>query len=307
MYSNMETALMIIYNHRYDKNITKLEELYTPKFSHIFHVVPFYDGDRDNVIPVYESSYRFQGYAAQAYEKIKHMGFTHFFFIADDMIINPALDETNYYELIGLKENESYLPYIREFSKEKGYWQRVKNAIMWSNELTICGAEIQNQIPSEQEAKDAFTKYGVTDLTVHTWPFLLAFARGMIKEASPYVSAKVIGRFIRNGFKYPLLYPMVGCYADISIIPAEVMPKFCHYAGVFAASGLFVEIAWATSLMLATPYMKTDCDTKLKGRALWPGDGWNELDKYNYSLNALIQDFPKGQLFYHPVKLSKWK
>jgi hypothetical protein len=42
----METkvALLVIYNHRYDKNITRVEALYKKRFSHIYHVVPFYDG-----------------------------------------------------------------------------------------------------------------------------------------------------------------------------------------------------------------------------------------------------------------------
>jgi hypothetical protein len=39
-------ALVIIYNHRYDKNIDILESIYANRFSNIFHIVPFYDGDK---------------------------------------------------------------------------------------------------------------------------------------------------------------------------------------------------------------------------------------------------------------------
>lgn len=49
-------ALMVIYNHRYDNNIPIIEDLYNNKFSHIYHIVPFYDGDKRNVISVYDSS-----------------------------------------------------------------------------------------------------------------------------------------------------------------------------------------------------------------------------------------------------------
>jgi len=59
----MKAALILIYNHRYDKNIEILEKIYSKRFSVIFHLVPFYDGNRDNVIPVYENSYYFEGYA----------------------------------------------------------------------------------------------------------------------------------------------------------------------------------------------------------------------------------------------------
>lgn len=38
-------ALVIIHNHRYDANIPRLDEIYKSRFSHIFHLVPFYDGN----------------------------------------------------------------------------------------------------------------------------------------------------------------------------------------------------------------------------------------------------------------------
>lgn len=58
----METkvALVVIYNHRYDKNIARVKSIYAKRFSYIYHVMPFYDGDKQDVIPVFESSYCFQ-------------------------------------------------------------------------------------------------------------------------------------------------------------------------------------------------------------------------------------------------------
>ena len=57
-----KVALIIIYNHQYNKNIDVLERIYKDRFHDIYHLVPFYRGDRKNVIPVYESSHYFQGY-----------------------------------------------------------------------------------------------------------------------------------------------------------------------------------------------------------------------------------------------------
>lgn len=71
-------ALLIIYNHRYDANIGRLEEMYKGRFQYIFHIVPFYDGNVKNVIPVYEHSHYFSGYIAQAWPHLKDNGFTHF-------------------------------------------------------------------------------------------------------------------------------------------------------------------------------------------------------------------------------------
>lgn len=58
----METkvALLVIYNHRYDKNIVRVKQIYAKRFSYIYHVMPFYDGNDLDVIPVFESSYCFQ-------------------------------------------------------------------------------------------------------------------------------------------------------------------------------------------------------------------------------------------------------
>ncbi len=89
-------ALVIIHNHRYDANISRLDEIYKNRFSYIFHLVPFYNGDKNNVITVYENSHYFQGYVVQAYERLTTEGnFNHFIFIGDDLILNPQININN--------------------------------------------------------------------------------------------------------------------------------------------------------------------------------------------------------------------
>ena len=107
-------ALLIIYNHRFDRNIESLEEIYGDKFSYIFHIMPFYDGEKKNVISVYASSYHFQSYIAQAYQHIKDFGFTHYFIIADDMILNPSISENSIFEKTGIQPQQSFIYDIRE-------------------------------------------------------------------------------------------------------------------------------------------------------------------------------------------------
>ena len=74
-------CLVIIYNHRYDQNIKILEQIYKGRFAAIYHLVPFYDGKKQNVIPVYESSYQFQGYVAQGMKYFYNNNYTHYLFI----------------------------------------------------------------------------------------------------------------------------------------------------------------------------------------------------------------------------------
>ena len=58
-------TLVIIYNHHYPKNIERLDLIYKDKFKSIFHLIPFYSGEKSNVIPVYGNSFYFQGYIAE--------------------------------------------------------------------------------------------------------------------------------------------------------------------------------------------------------------------------------------------------
>jgi hypothetical protein len=96
--------LVVIYNHKYDKNIDIVENLYCKRFSTIYHIVPFYTGDKPNVIPVYENSIYFEGYIAQAYSHFFHPEAAHYFFVADDMILNPNINETNYADFFNLTD-----------------------------------------------------------------------------------------------------------------------------------------------------------------------------------------------------------
>lgn len=290
-----KVALMVIYNHRFDQNIPCVEALYKGKFSHIFHIMPFYDGDRENVIPVFESSFYFEGYVAQAYQHVKHMGFTHFFFVADDMVLNPIVNEKNLWEAIGLEQDECLHSgrYGWNHLQTYGYWKWTFNALKY--QVRQKGVEVEKILPSAEEARRRFDFHHI-----------------------PYSKVKLSTLF-GHGFKrscYTLLqmpfsrsfkYPLVAGYSDLFLIPAEIMPKFTTYCGAFAATKLFVEVAIPTALALAADKIKFVCDTKLGYGAIWKQDDTAWLDQMNYSLSKLLDEYPKDTLFLHPIKLSKWK
>lgn len=307
----MKVALMIVYNHRYDKNIEKIESLLKEKFSYIYHIIPFYDGTKENVIPVYESSYFFSGYIAQAYEKIKNQNFTHFIFTADDIIINPIINENNFLEKIGLKDNESFIPKFIEFgTKNKGIWPRIGDAIKYNPYNISSGAEIKTILPNYYIAKDCFKQYGLNKS--FSIPFIKALRNLMgthtIYHSYIYTLMSTFIKLIKHPFsEYKLNYPLVDSYSDFFITTADIMPKFCQYCGAFAATNLFVEIAIPTALVLAAPNIKTEKETKLKGKAFWDKEIEQQCQKYHYKLEELLNNFPTEQIYHHPVKLSKWK
>ena len=293
---HMETkvALLVIYNHRFDKNIKRVQELYSKKFSYIYHVVPFYDGKVEgvDVIPVYESSYNFQGYISQAYTHIKDNGFTHYLVIADDMIVNPEVDEQNIWDLVGINKDECFIPAnLKVFQTMKIFWSPIWDALTYR--INIPGVEIEKILPSKDFAIERFHYY---NLPTGPIPFSV-----LLPHYQNYVLAIKKLPWYRK-----LNYPLVGCYSDSLFITSDAMSSFCTYCGAFAATNLFVEVAIPTALILSTKKLKFDKDIKLHNGALWT-KSIHLLDKYGYSLEKLINDFPKDKFFLHPVKLSKWK
>lgn len=295
--NNSKIALLIIYNHRFDRNIPVLNKIYEGRFSHIFHVVPFYDGNEENVIPVYESSYQFSGYISQAYTHLKGKGFTHYFIVADDMIINPGIDEHNFWGRTGISPDSCYISSLISFQTRMVNWERTTEALAYN--IYGKGAEISNIIPNTKEAVERFKFHNLPTGNV---PFKSVYRNiKQNKRLNIYEKLQLLKR------KGRLTYPLVGGYSDIFLITADVMDKFVLYCGAFAATGLFVEIAIPTAMVLACKKIQFDKDIKLKQKALWSANDYKILEKYNFSLTALNLDYPEETLFIHPIKLSKWK
>ncbi|MBE0667783.1 MAG: hypothetical protein IH593_08935, partial [Bacteroidales bacterium] len=152
-------ALVVVYNHRYDSNIRIVEDLYKGRFGNIFHLVPFSDGDQPGVIPVYENSFHFQGYIAQGFKHFFRPEFEHYLFIADDLVLNPVINETSYRQKLGLDANSSFIPHLISLHEMRNYWPRIREAY----EFTIKkkGVEIVNELPGFNDALKRFANHGL--------------------------------------------------------------------------------------------------------------------------------------------------
>lgn len=287
-----KTALLVIYNHRFDKNIGRIRELYAGRFSHVYHIMPFYDGNENDVIPVYESSYCFSGYISQAYTHLKHLGFTHFFVVADDMILNPSLNEHSIWEQMGIDYSDSYIDEIVCFQNGgKRWWRRIIDALDYTPDQL--GVELKGILPSKEEAQRRFD--------FHKLPYTPIPRKELLRNPRRKDFVKMLTRSCE------LKYPLVRAYSDILLIPADVMPKFANYCGAFASTRLFVEMAIPTALILSADNIKLGNDVKLKPGAMWFEQDFKILEGYNNSLEKLFREFPEGKLYLHPIKLSKWK
>lgn len=292
-----EVVILIIYNHRYDKNISRLEEFYKGRFANVFHVVPFYDGKQENVISVYESSHYFSGYISQAYTQLKDKGFTHFFVVADDMIINPNLNENNLWQQMGIGISDCYMDDLLILQDQTEYWSHIVKAMDYV--VAKNGVEISGIIPTRQEAERCFDRYNLS-----YGPIPKKLFGKWIMQQKTWKMRKKIWRYLK---KRHLDYPLVGGYSDICLITADVMDKFALYCGAFAATDLFVELAIPTSMVLSAEKIKFNKDIKLSSGAMWSDEDMEFLQEYNFSLAKLIEHFPADKLYLHPIKLSKWK
>lgn len=316
----MKIALLILYNHRYDQNIPRIEKLYEGRFSHIFHIMPFYDGDLPNVIPVYESSYFFQSYIAQAYQQIKRMGFTHYFIVADDMILNPNIDENNLFELTGIPQNGCFITDIREV-----YDYFPLRYVFKKYKIKQKGVEVEKILPSQTEAIEHFkSNHLKTEPLSNT--YLAQIAQYMFKAKRLRAFLESIKDLILH--KNSIEYPLVWGYSDILLLTSDVMDVFVKYCGAFASTKLFVEYAIPTALVFSTDRITTISQIKLQGVSqIYPkkklaepsimrkGCNYNptclELEQFNkeydHRINKLFEKYPENTFFIHPIKLSQWK
>ena len=303
----MAVALIIIYNHRYDRNIELLERIYRPRFSHIYHLIPFYDGDKDNVIPVYDNSFYFQGYIAHGFRHFFRNDYTHYFFIADDMILNPVINENNYAKWFALDENSCFITDLYNIPTS-GYWSHNRSAAHFNpfnkRAFKTNGVEVSGILPSKEEALNRMEALSIKGKGV-VYP---NNAYGNFFNQWRYKAKCLLEDiFIYRTF-YPkkLNYPLVGSYSDIFIISSSSIALFSHLCGIFSATRLFVELAIPTAIALSAKKTTLEKDIQLQGRALWTKEDFEILDIYNNNLSLLLKEFPKKYIYLHPIKLSKW-
>lgn len=311
-------ALIILFNHRYDKNLPVLEEIYKERFSNRFYLVPFYDGDWENVIPVYGRSIFFEIYIAQAFNLLKMRGFDYYYIIADDMIINPAINENNILDFFEIQDGESWIPHLRTIREQKFFWTGTMAAYTYRPVQKY--VESENELPLVDDACEKFKQHGLSE------PMKLSrkdvFGNFSLSTASMAEKARLALRIVTR-LRHPFMksanlsYPLAASYSDTLLVSGETMPKFAHYCGVFGATSLFVEVAIPTALVLASDKkIKTENDISKSGRSYWkvaenvfcenPQYTWDNLDKEYKNLDDMIARFPQDAIYLHPVKISKW-
>lgn len=292
-------CLIVIFNHKYIGNVEKLRFYYKNKFESIYFVMPFYKGEDKDVISVYESSYQFEGYFAQAYNRFYNNKYTHYVFIGDDLLLNPNINEENICELFHLKENCGYIHSLTKLSQMHQWTYKRFQEV--DQVFKSIGVNYKDEIPSLEQAEETGKQQGMSDFTIK---YVKYYHEDGWKR-------KIKAWLLNNFTNMNITYPLVAGYSDIVIVPKESIERFCHISGVFAAMNLFVEIAVPTTMMLTCKNIVTSKQISLKAEEMW------ELEKYidiieklgndsQYNLQNISKYFPEKYAYLHPVKLSQW-
>lgn len=319
----MEVALIILFNHKFERNLPRLRQIYSDRFSNLYFIMPFYKGNDPDVICVYENSFYFQGYIAQALQRIKRDGIDHYMVIGDDLILNPDINEKNYAEHFKLGPDDGFIPEIfllddevtpRRLMRKATHWFWNLNAVNFR--LEQGGIEVKGELPAYETAKEILKSHGYNFNELLNKESLAVnypkWGAENVNDVKTYVT-HIANCFIRNHKlsnkeRRTMHYPMVGSYSDIVIIPGNAVDTFSNYAGVMAALNLFVEIALPTALLLSVKKVTQEKDLAEKGYTIWESYETKKMeDEHNNNLDSLFENFPTNTLYIHPVKLSKWK
>ncbi len=331
-----EICLVVIYNHNYEKNIPKIERLYQEKFSEIFHLMPFYQGDNPRVIGVYDSSHQFNNYITQAYDRLASKPFTHYFFVADDMIIRQDLNENNVLDQLNLDKDSAYIPFLKIIDNETFFTWPWALKQVGKFHYPFKASEFRNFMPDIETARQRVEQHGLDWHQGYTSsvlpyavrggidPFTLDLVRSYFRYLLLVVCFKINRGFLAllgRTLSWPAFiakfakliarkqenpeYPLIWGYADIFLLPASRFKEFCHMSGLLASGRVMVEVAVPTAMALTIDRVVQDHDVgALDGREGSPED---IRERNNSSLASLIQNWRKDVLYYHPIKLSQWK
>lgn len=307
--SMSKVCLAIIFNHKFNKNIPLLEKMYSNRFCDLYYIVPFnteqIEGvDQERIIPVYETSYCFQGYITQAYPRLKDEKYSHYIFIGDDLILNPKLNENNILEELNINLGESYIKEIIPYDEiANGSLKDQSNKLY--NILTAFringGVSYNSEIPSYEEACKKCDEKGLK--IAKKLP--LSFFKGKGYLGFKYLPLTLVTIGINKGLKLP--YPLFKAYSDLIIVDKNSMDEFCRLSGVFAAMNIFVETAIPLAMVLACAKIKCEKDIEYHGVENWDKDIGDFEKQYERNLNSLYSNFGDNVIYYHPIKLSRWK
>ena len=321
-----KTALVVLYNHNFEKNIPVIRKIYGNRFSQTVQIMPFYYGSDDDVIRVYGNSFQFHTYIAQARERLKELDCDDFLIVGDDLLLHPSFNEWSTGEILNLKPGAFYIDGFVNVARD-GYYRAVKEACNFCTSPAGVDASANRILPSYEKAEQILRERGILDSVnlQKVRPYMAPFVRPISQNL--YKNYKVLRArawHLRYSFKNKLAkrkmsYPCVFGYSDLISVPRERFDEWCNYLEIFATWRMFVELAIPTAMALLpnAEIVCADSTGKQTGNVWFPQDGAHRakmesiiarmLKESDNCADGLADAYPDDYLYLHPVKLSKMK
>lgn len=312
--SSTKTCLVVFYNHHFPENIGRINALYESRFDEVVHLLPFLEEETSDTVSVARSSHSFSGFFHDARSVLRSSACERFLFIADDLLLNPKVNSHSLDDCFGLSGAEdAFVATLKSFDTQTSFWRHASSAL--SFHLLTQARDLRHALPSRPEAFALLERHNVASHSVKLralYPSKLALIYALVTHLFRKLDGLLrrgLGVLGKDDWRVKLglelEYPLAHGYSDIFLVPKSNFEKFAHYCGVFAAGGLFSEIAVPTAIALSCDTVLTEDSAPLRGGAIW-GNSRNELQKNNRSLSRLMVDFPRDLLYIHPIKLSEW-
>lgn len=323
--SSQKTALVVLFNHQYDRNIPVIREIYSGRFSGLLQLMPYYRGSDPDVCSVYGNSFQFYDYILQARERIRNMEGDHILIIGDDLLLNPKFDEFSTPSLLGIHgDGTCYLDGFVDVSLPQCYRGTVEAHRFSMTPPGIDAGSVNKNVPSYEEARQILKSRNLMrhDELSRVRMFMPKWCPGGGIHANWKVLKGRIWHLLNHWKhrikKYPYSYPVVFGYSDIVCLPKGKFDDFCRILEVFAAWNMFVELAIPTALqLLPGTRLATLEDTRYKSGNVWFPQDPEHFEAMNGvieelvssssgDIGKLLSSFPEEYLYLHPVKLSRF-
>jgi hypothetical protein len=109
---------------------------------------------------VYGQSHYFQGYIAQGLKSFFRPESAHYLFVADDLILNPAISADTYAQVLKLDADSSFIPELLSIPQPSEYWSHNRNGLRFDAFRTE-GMEVRGEVPDAAEAAERLRRHGV--------------------------------------------------------------------------------------------------------------------------------------------------
>jgi hypothetical protein len=269
----MNTALVVVFNHPFPKNIPLLDRLYRSKFDKIFYLIDapnIYPG----IVPVKGISYTFQNFYLQAIEQIR--GSDYYFITHDDALLNPRFRPSTAFSHFNLPEEAiciRNIDMIPHDSVWKYAWKGVYDVVEKNNNLRSILQSSKSQLIQRYE--NQIIPFGCSHYDIAKW-----------KKTVSEQTEILFGH---------------GANADILMMPGKALQDMVSSLQMLQAPDLFVEAAIPTAILLTQWKIHLMDSSSHLPKYIW------ELEAQKKFLSNLFTMQREDLIAVHPVKFGEMK